>query len=320
MKRNLSFILVLIGVLALLQGCVVVDFTDGKYDFKEFAEKSFKRVANVNLDNFQGNIIIEPATDGKIKVQYAKVLTGETEQRLREIAKKITVDFEQSSSSLTIITDRPEPRPQGINSMYLEFRLYIPSGVRVNVKTSNGSIDASGMRDTMYLRSSNGRVTVNDQKGDLTIRTSNGSIESTNVVGEIDVESSNGRIVLNNVTGQIDAETSNGSIEVFTTQLIESADLRTSNASIKFKAKMRDQGRYDMETSNGSIDIWLDKHEGYDLYAKTSTGRIQFNFSTKLVGTYEKNYVKGEIQGGGANVTLKTSNGGITIHEMEEDQ
>ena len=320
MIRKASLLIVIVSMFALLQACVVVDFSDGKYSYKEAAEKVLKHVDTISLDNFQGSVIIEPATDGKIKVQYVKVLTGESEARLREVAKKVTVEFHQGSKNIDIITDRPEPRPDGVNNMSVQFRICLPSDVRVNVKTANGSIDVSGMRDTMYLRSSNGGVTVSDVVGDLTVHTSNGSIEANQVSGIIDLESSNGRLTLTDVKGELQCDTSNGAIEITTSQLIDRADLNTSNSSIKFKGKMRSNGRYEMDTSNGSIDCWLDKNQGYNLYAKTSNGRVLFTFSTKLVGTYEKSYLQGSVLGGGANVSMRTSNSSINIHEMGENQ
>lgn len=319
MLRKASLILVVVGLLALVQGCVVVDYTAGGVQYKEYAEKIFKHVDSVNLDNFQGSVLIEPAIDGKIKVQSGKVLTGEDENHLKEVAKKVIIDYHEGSNGLVITTDRPEPRPAGVQSMSVDFRMYIPTDTQLTIRTANGSIQVTGMRDTLYLRSSNGSITIDDLVGNLTAKTSNGGINLNRVIGNMDLESSNGRLQLSDIKGEVQAQTSNGGIQVETTQLIEKSDLRTSNASIKFRGKMKNDGRYEMETSNGAIDVYVNKKMGYDLYAKTSNGRIQFTFPIKFAGTFEKDYVNGKVDNGGASMVLRTSNGGITIHEMEEE-
>lgn len=319
MLRKVSFIFIIIGLLALVQGCVVMDYTAGGYQYKEYTERSFKHVNSVNLDNFQGNVLIEPATDGKIKIQSGKILTGENEDRLRDVAKKVVIDYHDGSNSLVIKTERPEPRPSGVQSMSVDFRMYIPADIQVSVRTANGSIQVTGMRDKVFLHSSNGSITIEDLVGDLQAKTSNGAINLNRVIGNINLESSNGRLQLNDVKGEIEAETSNGGIQIETAQLVDRLDLRTSNSSIKFRGKTQNEGRYEMETSNGAIDIYVNKKLGYDLYAKTSNGRIQFTFPIKFAGTFEKDYINGKIENGGASLVLKTSNGGITIHEMEEN-
>lgn len=320
MLRKISFLLILVGMLGLMVGCVEINITStGALEYKEYNEQVFENTANFSLINSNGSVVIEPSTDGKIKVQSMKVITGDKEERLREIAGYLTISADRSGGSLRVESHYPTPRPAGVASMRIDYRLYIPVNTKVNVKTSNGSVQVNGMHNTLDLQSSNGSLTISNHRGYLDAQTSNGSIEISNSEGEADLLSSNGRISLRNYTGVIDAQTSNGRIEVDTNKVVHQATLKTSNSSVLFKAKLDRRGDYEIISSNGSIEAWLEKNLSYDLYAKTSNGRVQFTFPMQFSGTFEKNLIDGKLfNGTDVGFSAKTSNGNIIFMAWED--
>lgn len=320
MFRKISCGFILLIMLGLLAGCVEIEVTtSGALEYKEYDEQAFDPAASISLINGNGSVAIEPSTDGKIKVQSVKILRGESEQRLREIAGYLTISSERSGNAFHIETHYPVPRPAGVSSMGVDYRVYIPANARVKVKTSNGSIVVNGIKNTVELQSSNGSLTVTNHRGFLDGLTSNGSIEVIGGEGEVDLQTSNGRISIRNYTGAVEANSSNGRIEVDTTKVIQRAELETSNSSIFFKARLDRRGDYDLKSSNGSIEMWLEKSLNYDLYAKTSNGRVQFTFPIQFSGTFEKNLVDGKLFNGiDVGLTARTSNGNIIFNAWED--
>ncbi len=267
------------------------------------------------LNNNQGRVSIEPALYGKIKVQTAKFLRGDSEEELKELAKEVTIDFEENNSELIIITDCPKPRPSKIKSMWVDFKIFLPREMKVVVKTSNGGIEITGMRKKLTLTTSNGRVNVSDHIGELYVRSSNGSISIEKVEGNLNLRTSNGRIAIEDTKGEIVATTSNASINVDRDSLFNKADLHTSNGGIEYRGKMEQDGHYEMITSNNSIKVWIDQNLGYDLYATTSNGNVKISFPMVFDGSNESKFMKGTLFGGGTDLTLRTSNSNIYLNE-----
>lgn len=318
MKRKFFSLIVLLSLVMVFTGCVVIEMgSNGLTEYKEYDEKIFGSFKYVSLDNSNGSVAIEPSTDGKITVQYEKRLQGASEERLREVAPDVVIQIKEDGATLRIATILPFPRPAGVNSMGVSYRLYLPVETFAHINTSNGMIETKGMRQDIDLESSNGKIHVRDHVGNIVARTSNAKIEIANTDGMIKANTSNGGIELTDITGAIDAGTSNGKITVNSKREIAWADLDTSNAAVEFLGVLNPDGECKISTSNGAINFWVDRNYGYDLLASTSNGRIRFELPIEFTGIQENTHVNGKLFGGGIDVSLRTTNGYITVRELE---
>lgn len=149
---------------------------------------------------------------------------------------------------------------------------------------------------------------------DITARTSNGRIS---IVGEgygaVTADTSNGKVILEGSgQGLLSVNTSNGSVNI--ASWTGEMDITTSNGSITAHLGQVVDGQYSLVTSNGSIRVFLAEDSAFDLSASTSNGRIRSelegNWSRIISGT---NY-RGAYNGGGASLTLRTSNSNIWLN------
>lgn len=132
---------------------------------------------------------------------------------------------------------------------------------------------------------------------DLTVDTVNGKILIEGVHGRIYLGSTNGGIRVEDAGGSVTARTTNGGIDVELGQVEETADM-------------------DFRTTNGGITLSLPADIRADLAARTTNGSVQTDFPITIQGTFRKNRLDGEINGGGASIDLKTTNGSIKIREI----
>lgn len=192
---------------------------------------------------------------------------------------KIDISFQNKGNDVTISGNL---KGNGFNifndhrSLKIKYTITVPQNYNVELNTSGGGIS------------------IEDLNGHIDAHTSGGSISLTHVSGEIDINTSGGSIDVDDVNGRINAHTSGGSIEA---KLYKSP-----TADSKFN------------TSGGSIRAYLAKDIAVDLYAKTSGGRVKSEF--RVNGTVEKNAVIGEINGGGPELTFKTSGGSVRVNEL----
>ncbi len=139
----------------------------------------------------------------------------------------------------------------------------------------------------------------------------NGHISVEGVNGEFDIESYNGPITLENIGGSVAASTYNGTIKV-------SFNAVTADVPMNF------------DTYNGDVDVTVP--DGTKFSVKMKTNRDIFTDFESFALSQAKpiknqndrgegykvkleNWVEGDLNGGGAEVTMKTRNGNIYIRK-----
>ena len=143
------------------------------------------------------------------------------------------------------------------------------------------------------IHSFNGDVSASHVAEAVKLRTVNGNIEAFGVGGAYDLHSTNGNITVTAGQGEFNLHTVNGNIRL-------AGDPGTGTQS-------------SLETSNGDINVSLTgEAPSVRVDAKTSNGGIEIagNTAQKAGG---RNQIEAAIGGGGAALSLSTSNGSITV-------
>lgn len=147
---------------------------------------------------------------------------------------------------------------------------------------------------------------------DLEVHTyNNGDLMITNIQGEVDLTNYNGEITALNISGSVVATTYNGEIKVTFDKVTEGAPMSYStyngDIDITFPATLK--ASFKMKTEQGEI------YTGFDMDI-TSSGPVQKK-DTKS-GTYRvviDDWKKGDVNGGGPEITMKNYNGDIYIRK-----
>lgn len=164
----------------------------------------------------------------------------------------------------------------GNYSLSVKYSIKVPKSYNLDLKTGGGSIE------------------IEDLNGEIDAYTSGGSIELGQINGDVDVKTSGGSITVDDVYGNIDANTSGGSIKA------------------KLSKQLTDDCK--LTTSGGSISAYLVPSMAIDLNASTSGGRVKSEFDVD--GKVKKTRIRGSINGGGPELTLRTSGGSVSIKEL----
>lgn len=145
---------------------------------------------------------------------------------------------------------------------------------------------------------------------ELVLRTSNGAIEIRAFEAGATLRTSNGRITVNGLLGDLDADTSNGRIEV--TGFAGSAELETSNGSINFEGELVAGSVNEMTSSNGSITVDLEGDPSVEFDGSTSNGSVSSDLAM-TVSSAGRNHLEGVVGNGDPELTVRTSNGSISL-------
>lgn len=147
---------------------------------------------------------------------------------------------------------------------------------------------------------------------DLNVSTYNdGDLVVSNIQGELELNNYNGEITAENISGSVVATTYNGEIKVTFDKIAEGTPMSYS-------------------TYNGDIDITFPATLKGTFKMKTEQGEILSSFDMKMIkagpvqkkdtksGTYRvvvDEWVKGEVNGGGPEFTMKNYNGDIIVRK-----
>jgi hypothetical protein len=123
--------------------------------------------------------------------------------------------------------------------------------------------------------------------------TVNGGVELLGLTGRVSAETTNGGVIARDVSGPIEASTTNGGVDVELARVdAGGAKLACTNGGIKLRLPADAKASISASITNGGIDasgLSLDKTE-------SSRRRLE-----------------GRLNGGGPNIRLEGTNGGITI-------
>ena len=138
-----------------------------------------------------------------------------------------------------------------------------------------------------------------------------GDIMITNVQGELEITNYNGEITALNVSGSVVGTTYNGDIKVTFDKVTDGTPMSfsTYNGDVDLTFPATTKATFKMKTEQGDI------YTGFDMNI-SSSGPVQKKESK--AGTYKlviDEWKRGDVNGGGAEITLKNYNGDIYIRK-----
>jgi len=187
----------------------------------------------------------------------------------------------------------------------------VPEQFSLDVRTSGGEIDVENLEGRLTARTSGGEVQVSEIRGPVELRTSGGRIRVEQVLGDVFARTSGGEVQIDEVEGRIDVETSGGPMEL--NDVSGPVRAHTSGGEISVRFTRPPAG--EIRTSGGGIELEFPEGAGLALDARTSGGGVELDLPVAPGGEVGRDRVRGDLNGGGQRVELRTSGGSIRVRE-----
>jgi DUF4097 and DUF4098 domain-containing protein YvlB len=157
------------------------------------------------------------------------------------------------------------------------------------------------------------------RESNLELHTSDGHIKVEQVKGDFDLETSDGHIEVSGADGPLRAHTSDGHIDV--SGRFDALDLKSSDGSVTAEVQQGSKiagAGWQVRTSDGRVRLRLPQDFSAELDARTGDGRVTTNLPLTLENftTSGKNSLHGKLNGGGGLLTVRTSDGSITLDRL----
>jgi hypothetical protein len=121
----------------------------------------------------------------------------------------------------------------------------------------------------------------------------------------------NGAVHCVKLDSVVQAETTNGDVEVSTS---EWASARTTNGGVRVNmGNAKWSGELEEATTNGSVDVTLPASAEFKVDAATTNGGIRTDFPISVQGRFSSKELSGTVGGGGRELKVATTNGGIEL-------
>lgn len=211
------------------------------------------------------------------------------------------------------------------------------NGKDVSIDSSSGTLNLNNVRATgdLYTSSDFGNITIeNSSAASVTVDSNSGKATLTKVnirgalvvtcdfgdielektlAGSYDIDSNSGGITVDGVKGSLKAQTDFGNITIENGQDV-TLDLRSNSGGIEFSGSLG-EGPHNVQSDFGGVTLNLPADSALNVDLKTDFGSIRSDIplTVTLSGESENNQQIGTMNGGGAELTVRTNNGSIEI-------
>jgi DUF4097 and DUF4098 domain-containing protein YvlB len=181
----------------------------------------------------------------------------------------------------------------------------------VGVHTSGGSLEITTVNGNVDGNTSGGSIRMRDIRGRVDANTSGGSISIVDVRGDLRANTSGGGITIDEVSGDLQASTSGGSVDIRGAGGRVVASSSGGGVTVRF-APGNSRGGV-VSSSGGSVRTELDPAAKVSLDATASGGGVTSDLPITIQGKVERGSLRGDINGGGPTLRLRSSGGGVRI-------
>lgn len=261
-------------------------------ELKKVAERllPFAPGGEIHIDDKNGHLTVDAWPRHDVRIQITRVVRARDNAKGEALMKELQSEVEVKGGRIDVRSLFPR-RVESIGIMDLFGRNSTNLQINYYVQVPEDT--------DLWLQTTNGEVHVQGTSGHLDARTTNGGVRVSNVRGNVVLQTTNGEVHVTNVTGQASAHTTNGAVV---------AELRKLPAS----------GAVDLQTTNGNVEAYFDRDLKADLDASTTNGHVSVEFPVTADIAHGSRTIHGTIQGGGAKITIQTTNGNVEVRRLGE--
>jgi DUF4097 and DUF4098 domain-containing protein YvlB len=307
-------------------------------DTEENVSKTFPATAGDTLivDVDFGAIDVSTNTAStEVAVDVWRKVTRKSEAEEKRFLQENPVQFIPEGRSLTIRCRRQEEngwRSSHHNRNEAKYTIRVPARFKVKLNTAAGGVAVRDVTGDCDVHTSGGSLRLERLQGPLDGRTSGGGIRIADCVGAISIHTGGGAIDVAGGGGSLEGRTSGGGVTVKAFDgpvsvgtsgggiAIEKANgkVRASTSGGPIHAVLTSPlpGDVTLSTSGGGVTVKVPEAAAFNVYAEASGGGVKCDLPVTVQGKIGIGRLKGAVNGGGPDVQLHSSGGGIRIEKL----
>jgi hypothetical protein len=333
MSKKILVLLVVLAVLVFFLGLNPLEASaQGKVKHEEtFAKtESLARDGKVEIRNVSGNVEVKTWDRDEVKIDALKTSKASSMEKAKEYAIKVKIVVTRENGVLKVETKYPKPSIKGL-SVSVNYKVMIPSQAAIKARsvsgdvtlenvggkaaadTKSGDVTVLGAQNGANAETVSGDVKVVDVKNGVYCKTASGNVDAKNITGNADLNCVSGDVTAENIRGAVEADTVSGNVKLMDISGADVVKGKTMSGSTIYSGDINSNGRYSLEAHSGRVEMTIPSGSAFDLTASTFSGSIKTEFKVMVSGTVSKKKISGSVNGGGADVRLKTFSGNVHL-------
>jgi DUF4097 and DUF4098 domain-containing protein YvlB len=275
---------------------------------------------NITVHTGSGNSV---AVSAKIRASASWLFGGDEEAMVRRIEEHPPIEQQGNTIRIGHVQDSDLLR-----HISIDYDLTVPAQTKLSSRTGSGDTFVSGIQLPVVAKTGSGNVTAENLGADAHISSGSGDLKINSIKGVLHADTGSGNVRAQGVAGAIFASTGSGDVEM---DQVAAGDikvdtgsgnvklrgvkggLRASTGSGDIQAEGEATHDWRLGAGSGNITLRLPAQAGFDLNARTSSGKLKVNRQITTQGTFSKNQIQGKVGGGGVLLDLHTGSGDIEI-------
>jgi hypothetical protein len=333
MSKKILVLLVVLAVAVFFLGLNPLHAsTQGKVKHEEkFAKtESLARDGKVEIRNISGDVEVMTWNRNEVKIDALKTSKASSMEKAKEYAAKVKIVVTRENGVLKVETKYPKPSIKNL-SVSVEYKVTIPSQAAINARsvsgdvtlekiggkaaadTKSGDVTVMGARSGAKAETVSGDVIVADVENGVYCKTASGTVKAKNVSGNADLNCVSGDVTAEDIKGNVEADTVSGNVKLLDISGADVVKGKTMSGNTVYYGDISSNGRYSLEAHSGNVEMTIPSGSAFDLNASTFSGSIKTEFKVMMSGTLSKKKISGSVNGGGADVNLKTFSGSVYL-------
>lgn len=197
----------------------------------------------------------------------------------------------------------------------VDIEIKVPRTADLDLHTGDGNVDVQGVKGTLLLRSGDGNLKLSELEGKVNANTGDGNIEMRDVRGDVSLHTGDGRIDVVAADGSLRAETGDGRVTI--NGRFDLLDVKTGDGGIDAVANegSKLESEWRLNTGDGNLSLRVPATIAADVELHTSDGDINLDMPVTVSGRTGNRHVRGQINGGGKLLSLRTGDGSIRLEK-----
>jgi DUF4097 and DUF4098 domain-containing protein YvlB len=208
--------------------------------------------------------------------------------------------------------DEHDPKPANLE-------IWVPSRVRLWVKTATANIDVQGVDGGLDLYTVSATIDVTGNPHELNAEAIDGDIHIAGSPSWLRAKSASGAITFRGGSSDAGISTVSGPVKI-EGGVFERTKIETVTGNISFSGRLDRSGTFDFDTHSGSIDIAVPDQTSASFSVATIAGTIANNVSRTApsAGRFGRgSELATEIGDGGARISVRTFKGSVTLRRSK---
>ena len=214
----------------------------------------------VEIGNVNGKIDVKTGEGNTVEIVARKTARAANVEAAKQTLARIDIRETSSADEVKIDTrfDRPSGSLFNSSNWSVEYTVRVPASANVNLSTTNGGVEVSGITGQVVAEATNGGIKARDIAGKIEATTTNGGLEVDLLKvdeGGVKLECTNGGITLGlpaDAKATVSARATNGGIDTGGFSVMS----RGENSRRRLDADLNGGGpRISLECTNGGVEL-----------------------------------------------------------------